>query len=397
MWIPNRFGSFLYLQPSPVPLSSIWHLKCKKMHVGKTKENYKCTPVFLDNWTSNEFENKETGNIEFHEEYTGKRKVQDVTQVKYLGNTINSEGTNMPDIQGKYNRGIRTINKINTILETMYFGNFHFEVGKNMIEGMLLGTILNNIEVAYNLTKVEIEKLEKCHEMAMRKLLSLPSKTPLPMLYFLTGSTPIRVLIQRRRLVYLHHILNQDKESLLRSFFEQQLKTRKPKDWATTVLKDLEDFEIKHSLIEIQNISISQWKEKVKVAATKSSLSYLNSKVGSKSRAYNELNMAKYLCPNDHTSIETAKFKAKTQCHMIETIKANFKHDYESNLNWNSCKLSECNQSHLIYCNALIGSNQLVTYIQNYEDIFNDEETEEQNFIAQIMIENLKRKKGLEM
>ena len=37
--------------------------KCKKMHVGKTKENYKCTPVFLDNWTSTEFENKETGKI----------------------------------------------------------------------------------------------------------------------------------------------------------------------------------------------------------------------------------------------------------------------------------------------------------------------------------------------
>ena len=60
--------------------------------------------------------------------------------------------------------------------------------------------------------------------------------------------------------------------------------------------------------------------------------------------------------------------------------------------------ISECNQSHLICCNALIGigSNQLVTYIPNQEDIFNDEETEEQNFIAQIMIENLKRKKGLE-
>ena len=88
-----------------------------------------------------------------------------------------------------------------------------------MIESMLLGTILNNIEVAYNLTMVEIEKLERCHEIAIRKLLSLPSKTPRQMLYFLTGSTPIRVLIQRRRLVYLHHILNQDKESLLKTFF----------------------------------------------------------------------------------------------------------------------------------------------------------------------------------
>ena len=157
------------------------------------------------------------------------------------------------------------------------------------------------------------------------------------MLYFLTGSTPIRVLVQRRRLVYLHHVLNQDKESLLRTFFEQQLKTRKPKDWATRILKDLEEFKINLSLIEVQNIPISQWKEKVKKQAIKNSLLYLNSKVGSKSRAYNELKMSSYLCPNDHTSIETAKFIAKTQCHMIETIKTNFKHKYEPNHICKSC------------------------------------------------------------
>ena len=28
--------------------------KCSKMHVGKTKQNFKCTPVFLDNWTTEE-------------------------------------------------------------------------------------------------------------------------------------------------------------------------------------------------------------------------------------------------------------------------------------------------------------------------------------------------------
>ena len=49
-----------------------------------------------------------------------------------------------------------------------------------------------------------------------------------------------------------------------------------------------------------------------------------------------------------------------------------------------------------MYCNALIGSNQLITYIPNYEDIYNDEETEEQTFVAKIMIKNLKRKKEIE-
>ena len=88
-----------------------------------------------------------------------------------------------------------------------------------MIESMLLGSILSNIEVAYNLTQNEVDKLEKCHEMGIRKLLELPSKSPKVMLYFLTGSIPIRFQVQRRRLVYLHHILNQNEESLLLTFF----------------------------------------------------------------------------------------------------------------------------------------------------------------------------------
>ena len=67
-----------------------------------------------------------------------------------------------------------------------------------MIDSMLLGSILNNIEVAYNLTNIEIEKLQSCHEFGLRKLLSLPSKTPKQMLYLLTGSVPIEFIIKRR-------------------------------------------------------------------------------------------------------------------------------------------------------------------------------------------------------
>ena len=105
--------------------------------------------------------------------------------------------------------------------------------------------------------------------------------------------------------------------------------------------------------------------------------------------------MSKYLCPNHYMSIDTSKCVAKPQCHMIETVKT-FKHEFEPNLLCYSCKVKEWNQSHLLYCSALLGSNQLVTYIPNYEDIFNDEDTEELNIISQLMMANLKLKKETE-
>ena len=94
--------------------------------------------------------------------------------------------------------------------------------------------------------------------------------------------------------------------------------------------------------------------------------------------------------------METAKFIAKIQSHMLETVKKNFPGFYKPNLLFNSCSISECNQSHLIYCKNFIESNELVTYIPTYEDIFDDSNPEEQNFIASLLMANLKKKKLFE-
>ena len=150
--------------------------KCFKLHVGKYKEKFKCQPVYLDSWTSAEVEDKKSGQIHFQEQFTDKVQIKEVENEKYLGNRLSADGTNTLDITTKCNRGTGIVNKIQTILETMFFGSYYFEVGKTMIESMLLGSILNNIEVAYNLTKPKIEKLQRCHEMGLRKLLYLPCK-----------------------------------------------------------------------------------------------------------------------------------------------------------------------------------------------------------------------------
>ena len=76
----------------------------------------------------------------------------------------------------------------------MFFGKYYFEVGITLIESMLLGTILTNIEVAYNITLSEIEKLEKCHEMSLRKLLNMPSPPPQSQCYILLQGQYLFVL-----------------------------------------------------------------------------------------------------------------------------------------------------------------------------------------------------------
>ena len=366
------------------------------MHIGKEKENFKCCEVKLDCWKTEEFLDNQN-KINIKEKYIGKQSVKEVQEEKWLGNILSTDGKNEKDLRRKTKKANGTINKIKLILETTPFGKYNFEVGKILIDSLLIGSILCNSEVAYNLIQSEVDLLEKTHEKALRMLLNCGKATPKIMLYFITGSVPIRIQIQRRRLVYLHNILNQDKESLLYTFFMKQMESRKSKDWATTILKDLTQFEIDMKLDEIESIPIEKWKLFVKEKTFLKTLEYLNSEKGGKTEniEFSEVVMAPFLLPNDEISIQMAKFIVQIQCRTIREVKCNFKNENKNNILCNSCQISECTQRHLLSCPKLIGGNELLTYIPNYEDIFGNNITE-QAYIASLMLENLRRKKLFE-
>ena len=138
------------------------------------------------------------------------------------------------------------------------------------------------------------------------------------------------------------------------------------------------------------------YKQLIKNITVKSALDFLNKNQGSKCRKYENLEMAPFLCANDIVTPEIAKFIAKLQCYMVEGIKYNFKGKYkEQNLQCNICKIRECTQEHLLECPILLGANESLTYIPNYNDLF-ENNIEEQAYIAKIMKENLNKKKKLQ-
>ena len=103
-----------------------------------------------------------------------------------------------------------------------------------------------------------------------------------------------------------------------------QVQTEKLKDWSTQVLKDLTEFKIRSTYLEIGLIKEENWKSLVKSKSTVCALKFLNSTVASKSKKYLELKISYFLSSNcENIPVETAKFIAKTQSHMIENIKTN--------------------------------------------------------------------------
>ena len=61
-----------------------------------------------------------------------------------------------------------------------------------------------------------------------------------------------------------------------------------------------------------------------------------------------------------------------------------------TNVTCGGCKTEESTTKHTLECITLLGSNELVTYIPNIEDLYGDNE-DEQVYIARILKDNIRR------
>ena len=136
-------------------------------------------------------------------------------------------------------KGKGIVSRILTILEGIPFGEFYFEIAVVLRNALLVSSMLCNSECWYNVTKAELDLLETIDVQFLRRTLKVPKSTPKEMLYLELGCVPFRQLIQKRRILFLHYILNESNESLMYRFLQSQILNRKKKDWITQVLTDI--------------------------------------------------------------------------------------------------------------------------------------------------------------
>ena len=75
----------------------------------------------------------------------------------------------------------------------------------------------------------------------LRKILNVPKSTPKEMIFLEMGCIPLRHEIRKRRVMFLHDILNQDSDSMLYRFLMTQYKSRKKKDWINQVKQNIKE------------------------------------------------------------------------------------------------------------------------------------------------------------
>ena len=212
------------------------------------------------------------------------------------------------------------------------------------------------------------------------------------MLYLELGCIPIRELISKRRILFLHYIMNESESSMINRFFKTQLRSKKPKDWISSVLKDLKDLKMEETIEEIQVMRKTMLKRIVNKAIARKAFERLicikenHSKV--KHLIYSNLKMQNYLKPS---RVKVSQKEMNTIFEMrsrVTKVKVNFRGNYE-NLECRICKNEEESQTHVYDCEELRKMRKFQGKKVEYEKLYG-ENVRLQKEIANYFTENMK-------
>ena len=162
--------------------------------------------------------------------------------------------------------------------------------------------------------------------------------------------------------MFLHHIMKQDKDSLLFQVFLAQVKYPTSNDWVTQVLKDLEDIKFEIQFEDIENTSKEKFKEMLLIHVQEYLFSELlkkkENRISQNARGrnihYEEYEMQNYLKETEiDLSLDEKKWLFKCRTDDID-LKGNFCWKYETHF-CISCKKNILeNNEHLLNCPILI-------------------------------------------
>ena len=387
-----RMNSFLNCKTSTKKLQ-FGASKCKKMHIGKKHEDFKCHPLYVDNWEEKENKN-ELGKDIIEDICVGKVCMEEADEEKYLGDIVSKDGRNLKNIKTRVNKGKGIAKRILDILEGIPFGKLYFQVAIILRNSLLVSSVMCNSETWFSVTKSELELLETADLMLLRSILGTPKTVPKELLYLELGILPMRDVIRQRRLNFLHYILNQGSETMLFRVFEKQCKDRNKKDWVSNVLADLEELGLNVTFATIQQTCKVNWKNMVKNIIKEKAFRRLETMKQTHSKAkflkYQKLEMQDYLMPNDIEKITKEEvqliFKMRGN---ITNLKMNMKNQYES-FECEVCESEDENQKHVYECKKIWElKNEKKGHLQKYEDIMTGN-VKDKIKIARIFKENMK-------
>ena len=249
--------------------------KCVKMHVGKTCNKSLCADLHVDSWKLNVVTDEDTGHTYQSEVFAGQERMLQKTEQVYLGDVVSVDGRQDKNIINRKNKSVGIINQIMDILNSTYFGKYHFEVAMVLRTSLLLSSTLLNSEAWINLSNQNIRNLEQIDEILLSRILDCEGNTSNAMKYLELGVYPIRFELMKRSVLFLQYILKQDKSSMIYKVLQATWENPIKNDFVNMCKKYLGILDIYLSFTEIEKMSQWSFKKLVKAKTEVAGLKYL--------------------------------------------------------------------------------------------------------------------------
>ena len=327
-------------------------LKCEKMHIGKKRMNKDCCVDFeVDSWSDTPVRNVENV-VQLVDTHCGKEKMKVVESKKYLGEIISSDGGNKKNIKEKTDRAIGNVNNIVSSLHERPYGKHTFIAASIMRDAMLLGAMLCNAESWINITEADLTRLQKPDTMLQKELLSASGSPSKAFMSLELGFIPVKYVIMYKRMTFLHYILSESTESMIRKVYTALKSDSRRGDFYHLVVKDMKELEIIFDENKILSYTYIHWKKHIKSKVYDLSLKSLvlenSTKEKTKDIKFSEMKMGEYLKKNRNSQITKIIFSIRSK---TLDIKVWNEWKYEDNV-CVACNLHEETIEHFLCCRA---------------------------------------------
>ena len=273
------------------------------------------------------------------------REIKNVKTYKYLGDIVTSDGKYDEMIKQRGNVITGATIEIINIIKSIENINIH----KIIIyyNAIILSRLTYNSEAWGELTKSNIEALEKIQNKALKRLLNLPQSTPSKGLLHELGIPSIYHIIAKKKIIFMKKILTFKPENLTRRIFEEQ--AHMPgKTWRKSTNNLIEELNISNIKTSSKNNLKNTIKKSIKANEEKQFQLYKtqSQKCKNITTKFSTPDYIKSLPLNEAITILKLKLE-------MTDVKTNYKNKY-GNLKCEACNEGEPEDvQHLIKCKTV--------------------------------------------
>ena len=192
------------------------------------------------------------------------RTIKHVLSVKYLGDIVNAQGSNVDMIKSRVDRCHGSVAKLISICKEAHFGQQQIEMMFLLYKAMFSPRMIHNCESWSKMTGRYIAEMQSGQLHYLRSVTEVPKSTPIAAVYLEFGVLPIQYEVELRKLYFLKSTLQKSHDDPVRLVYNEMLKYPCENNWANEAM----GLRIRYGLSiddwYVETTCINEWKHTVK-------------------------------------------------------------------------------------------------------------------------------------